>query len=413
MEAMYKINCGGSVKVYNTEQGDICTVICGIGDEIEIIYGGEVNNVYIGPESRNIKAEIKENHIFIKACEEKLAVVVNDDLKNPLYLFIYDKENVTPAPDIQNDSVIYYGGGNTYDVGEIYMQSGQMLWIDYDTVVNGCIIADGAENIKISGYGILNASKHQNGLQILNCNDVEITNLTLIKGSIEWANRIFCSNNVYIRDYKVISWGRYSDGLDLLGSQNVLAEKLFIRSEDDSVVLKTDKFGYKGSIKNVTVRDSVIWNGHGGNGIEIGYELNDAEVCDVLFENIDIIRTDEPTIYFRCGAVTIHNAGNGSVHDITYKDIRVESARQDFVYIGTIDNIAEWGNGGGTIRDIVIDNLTLTGGMAVPSFVGSDSEGRVSGVVFRNCGYLGKKIKNAEDFGMTVKNTEVIFKERQ
>lgn len=410
---LYTVNCGDSVKIYDTELGSVCSVICGINDEIEIIYSGEVNKLYIGPESRCVKAEVKENHIFIKAREEKLVFVVNDDLENPLYLFIKNKENIVLPPDAQSNEVIYFGGEKTYDAGEIHMKSGQTLWIDYGTVVNGCIIADGAENINIRGYGILNASNHQNGLQILNCNNVEISDLTLIKGSVEWANRIFCSRNVNIRDYKVISWGRYSDGLDLLGSQNVVAERLFIRSEDDSIVLKTDKFGYKGSVKNIAVRDSVIWNGHGGNGIEIGYELNDAEVCDVLFENIDIIRTDEPTIYFRCGALTIHNAGNGNVHDITYKDIRVESARQDFIYIGTIDNIEEWGKGGGSIRNIVLDNITLTGGMEVPSFIGSDNEGRVSGVVFKNCDYLGRRIKDAEDFNMTAKNTEVIFEERQ
>lgn len=413
MEQRYQVNCGGNVSVYDTEIGSCCTVLCTPGDKIEIICDRTIDKLYIGPESYGVKAETEENKISLIAREEKIALVINDDLEHPLYLFVVDKANMENAPTADDNSVIFYGGGKTYDVGEIHLKSNQTLWIDYGAVVNGCVIADGAEHIKIKGYGILNASAYQNGTQILNCNHVEITDLTLIKGSIEWANRIFCSKNVYLRDYKVISWGRYSDGLDLLGSQQVLAEKLFIRSEDDSIVLKTDKFGYKGDVKDVTVRDSVIWNGHGGNGIEIGYELNDAEVCDALFENIDIIRTDEPTIYFRCGAITIHNAGNGSVHDITYKDIRVESARQDFVYIGTVDHIGEWGEGGGTIKNIAIDNLSLTGGMAVPSFVGSDGTGRVSGVVFQNCGYHGKTIRCAEDFNLKTKNTEVIFTERQ
>lgn len=409
---MYEVKCGGRERrVYETAQGSCCCVIYAPGETVEIIYGGKVDSAQISPKSRGIKARTEENRIFIPAAEDKLAVIVNGDIQNPLYLFMHDSGALIPTPDKNDGSVIFYGGGGTHKAGEIHLESGQTLWIDEDTAVDGCIIADGAENIKIQGYGILNGSGYMNGTRILNCRNVEIEGITLIKESTEWANRIFCSENVHIRDYKVISRGRYSDGLDLLGSKNVLAEGLFIRSEDDSIVLKTDKFGYKGSVRNITVRSSTIWNGHGGNALEIGYELNGGEVCGVLFENIDIIRTDEPTCYFRCGALTIHNAGDGRVHDITYRDIRVESAKQELVYIGTVDNIGEWGAGGGTIENILIDRLSLTGGAAVTSFAGSDDENRVSGIVFRNCSYHGRKIKSAADFKLKTKNTEVVFEE--
>lgn len=411
---MYDVYCEAERQmVYETAQGYCCCILCNPGEIIEIQYETEIRSAQISPESRRIKGRTEGNRLMLPALEDKLAIVINDDLEKPLYLFIHGQSKVAAAPDPSDESVIFFGGGKTYDVGEIHLTSGQTLWIDQNTVVNGCIIADGAEHIQIKGYGILNGSRHMNGTRILHCRDVEIEGITLIKGSEEWANRIFCSENVRIRDYKVISWGRYSDGLDLLGSKNVLAERLFIRSEDDSIVLKTDKFAYQGSVENITVRDSVIWNGHGGNALEIGYELNDAEVCSVLFENIDIIRTDEPTCYFRCGAITIHNAGNGCVHDIVYRNIRVESARQELVYIGTVDHIGEWGKGGGTIRDITIEGLHLTGGSRVPSFAGSDGVGRVSGIVFRDCSYQGRPIRSAADFMLKTKNTAVIIEEEE
>ena len=46
-----------------------------------------------------------------------------------------------------------------------------------------------------------------------------------------------------------------------------------IRSEDDCLAIKGNKFGYSGNIERLTLDNLVIRKGLAGNGIEIGWEF--------------------------------------------------------------------------------------------------------------------------------------------
>ena len=68
--------------------------------------------------------------------------------------------------------------------------------------------------------------------------------------------------------------------------------------------------------RNVLVRNCVIWNDW-GKCLEIGAETRAEEICDVVFENCDIIHLTGP-------ALDCMNVDYADAHDITWRDIRIE-----------------------------------------------------------------------------------------
>lgn len=127
--------------------------------------------------------------------------------------------------------------------------------------------------------------------------------------------------------------------------KDVVIDDVFIRNEDDSIVLKTDKFGFLGDVENVAVKNSVIWHGRAGNALEIGYETMGNHIRNVRFQNIDIVRSDTQDRKFRRAALSIHAAGNARISDIRYEDIRVEAAMEHLIHFELVTDLKQWGSG--------------------------------------------------------------------
>jgi polygalacturonase len=122
---------------------------------------------------------------------------------------------------------------------------------------------------------------------------------------------------------KIVSDNGNDDGIDVVGSRNVLIDNCFIRTKDDCIAIKagvnyfTD-FESGGNVKNVTVQNSVFWNGTWGNGLEIGFETRAGTMENIVFRNLDIIHVE------RGGTFTIHNGDRAVVKNVLYEDIHFE-----------------------------------------------------------------------------------------
>lgn len=403
---------GRGEPVHNTAQGYFCQFEMTQPVAVTISCDQEIRQVEVRPLSRNIKATIAGREItFRLAAPAKLSVEINGDLAEPLYLFADDSERRTVNPD--DPRVKYYRGGSVYQAGEIVLTDDQTVYIERGAIVEGRIVAKDASRIRILGRGILDATDHGSATTLINCRDVEIAGITVVKGGRSWVNRIFLCQNVRIRNYKGISWGPYSDGIDILGSKEVVIDDVFIRNEDDSIVLKTGKFGYQGDVENVVVKNSVIWHGHAGNALEIGYETMGNHIRNVKYQNIDIVRSDTQERKFRRAALSIHAAGNARISDIHYEDIRVEAAMEHLIHFELVTDITKWGSGGGTISGLHLKNVALTGGPAAISIIKGLEAAPIRNVVFENLVYHGKRIGSAADaaaHGFRVERAEVVWK---
>lgn len=311
------------------------------------------DKVEIRPRSLGVSPEISNGVIRFTLPDGGYFTVEPYGRNRALHVFI-DK---MPHYDVRFDdeNVLYFGAGE-HDVGQIELKSNQTLFIDEGAVVYACVKSTDAQNIKILGRGILDNSRNreqvlynvnlenndaaadnairQHTVQLEYCDNVEIDGIT-IRDSLVYNIRPICCKNLHIADVKIIGCWRYnSDGIDMHNCEDVLIENCFIRTFDDSICVKgfdfwdaenpdeaVRKATYHGgrvydTFKRVHVRNCTIWNDW-GKTLEIGAETRAREICDVLFENCNVI-------HVMGDVLDCCNVDNADVHAVCFQNINVE-----------------------------------------------------------------------------------------
>lgn len=110
-------------------------------------------------------------------------------------------------------------------------------------------------------------------------------------------------------------------------AQNVLIERVEIRTGDDNIAIKSGRNWYGRTFgrasRNITVRDSIFGVGH---GFSIGSEMS-AGVSDVLFQNIS---GDGLATGLR---IKSERGRGGLVSNIAYRDIRLSNVQGQAIQI--------------------------------------------------------------------------------
>jgi hypothetical protein len=242
---------------------------------------------------------------------------------------------------------------------------------------------------------------------------------------------------VHIKNIKIISDQPSDDGIDVVRSKKVTIEGCFIRTKDDNVVIKAHlDYPKTEFVDGILVSDCILWNALWGNAIEIGFELNAAEIKNITFRDIDIIHVEAGA------AISIHNAGSGHVKNVTFEDIRVEDARQklfDFAIFRSVyseDGTSDpeirkqfYLNGAwdgvlfvpaekkdyhakyrGQISEILLKNISVIDGTFPFSvFYGYDSRHQVKDVLIQNLVVHGKRILSLPAARLYQENTQNIL----
>lgn len=351
-------------------------------------------------------------------------------------------------------NVIYYGPGE-HEVGQIELHSNQTLFIDEGAVVYACIKATDAENIKILGRGILdnshnkeiifyeanaehnheavNNASRQHTIELKYCTNIEIDGIT-IRNSLLYNIRPIACRNMHIANVKVIGCWRFnSDGIDMHNCENVLIEHCFLRTFDDTICVKGFDCYYKGDLekavhaamyrngeaydvfKNVLVRDCVLWNDW-GRALEIGAETRAEEICNITFEDCDVIHVTHAVL-------DCQNVDYADVHHITWRNINVEydevipapvSQRKDgqiysnpnkdyapYLMNADVQFHHEYSKGGkrrGKNHDLTFENIHLLGRqMPKLRFQGFDEEHQVRDIRIRNLYWNGKLVTELDE----------------
>lgn len=200
---------------------------------------------------------------------------------------------------------------------------------------------------------------------------------------------------------KIISPRPNGDGITLQSCQNYLVENCFVRSWDDSLVVKN----YSSNSSNITFRNIQVWTDL-AQSMEIGYETNkgnkpDAEISQITFENILVLNN------FHKPVISIHNGDDADIHDIIFRDIVVENARMGSgdgsvmpylidLHVGPSSNWSTTSERG-LIHDVLIENVTVLGGQSHASrFDGYDAAHMVYDITIRNLTVLGEKVTDAD-----------------
>jgi hypothetical protein len=361
--------------------------------------GIKIESVAVRPLSLGIKPKISGDTIsFTVDKPSKLTIEINNDIKRAIHLFANSIESNPPSKDDPN--VIYFGPG-VHKAGRIPVKSNQTVYISGGAVVYGIIKAEKLENVKVAGHGIIDGSIYDRWKETMipidyrNCKNSSVEGVIFLNPA-GWTINTYFSENIKIDDIKIVSARSNSDGITTQSCKNLTVTDSFVRSWDDSLVVK-DYDG--GNTKGITFDNVIVWTDL-AQSCEIGYETRGESIEDVTFKNITVLHN------FHKPVLSIHNGDNALVRNIHYENVTVEDAQmgegdagKDNFLIDLWIGVGPWtvSNERGSIKDVYFNNISVLGGKIPPSrIVGSDKEHLVENIKINNLKIKGKSIKDAK-----------------
>jgi len=349
---------------------------------------GLIEDVKIRPSALMIKPQIVGNtfSFFIeKPCQ--LSVEINGDRLHNLHVFA--NPILKNCPDINDANVIYFGPG-FHQPGDLpgdvfHIPGGKTVYIHGGAVVKSKFFIDKAKDVKIVGHGIV--WQPERGVEIRHSKNVYIEGPIFINPShyTIYGGQV---NGLVIKDIKTFSSRGWADGIDLMSCSNVKIDNVFLRTSDDCIAIYGHRWDFYGSSRDIKVRNAILW-ADVAHPTNIGLHGNTAAGGDtienILFENIDILEHDEDDANYQ-GCLAISNTDNNLVRNVTYSDIRIESVQEGQLFnFRTLYNKKYSGAPGRNIENVLLRNISYTGGFVNPSIIsGYSAERKVNGVVFKN-----------------------------
>lgn len=252
--------------------------------------------------------------------------------------------------DREDASVVYFGAGE-HDVGEIFLESGQTLFIDEGAVVYATVYALHVEDVRIIGRGILDNSKsretvfyqtsvtnndtavanasREHAVNLLCAKNVTIDGIT-IRDSLLYTVECMSCEDLHVNNIKIIgNWRLNSDGVHFANCTRASLTNSFVRSFDDSICVRGfANYEYRRFLKDekeeelsfvcrdVLVKNCIVWNDW-GKGLQVGTETFSNEISGVRFEDCRVIHTTHK-------AIAVWLVDNAKIHDVTFRNISVE-----------------------------------------------------------------------------------------
>ena len=370
--------------------------------------GREIHTAKVSPLIYGIEAEIDKDNstvAFVITKPDNYTVTFNESPERAVHIFANSID--TEKYLTEDENVIYIGPGE-WDVGTIMLKDGQTLYLAGGAVVHGVVNAESAKDITVKGRGIIDGSHlpgwkgkdHHIPLKFDHCENVKIEDIIVLNANA-WVCQGFDSKNGVIDGVRIISARPNGDGITLQSCENYEIKNCFVRTWDDSLVIKN----YDRSSRNITFTNIQIWTDF-AQSMEVGYETNkgnkeNVSISHIKFEDITVLNN------FHKPVISVHNADDAAVSDITFRNIIVE-----YNLVGSGDgdempylidmNIAENPNWSttkerGSISDIIVENVNMLAGNKPGSRMkGFDKEHKIRNVIIRNLEIAGYRIKDFE-----------------
>jgi len=390
--------------------------------EVTVNDATEITNVQIRPLFYDIKPEVNGNKISFTLRYSGNYVLEYEDGNNPAYVnavHIFANPLETDPIDPENipDDVIYLGPG-VYSAGAIPVTSGKTVYLAGGAYVYGQIRAEQMENITIRGRGIISgeiyqrtkASEYTIPIEMRNCSNINIEGITILDPA-GWTVALYKCNNVNINNLKIITARGNGDGISVQSCSDVLVKGGFVRTWDDSLVVKNVD---RGNTANITFDNVVVWTDL-AQSCEVGFETNGEKMENITFKNITIVHN------FHKAAMSIHNSDDADISNVNYTNITIEDGRMlgdnqldgesDYLVDITIAYNANWTKSGGergTVTNVNFSNIKVHSleDSIVSRINGESTTSLVQDVNFTDIEIEGEAVRNETDLKLG-KNTYV------
>ena len=331
---------------------------------------------------------------------------VTDAADNALHIFANPIEENPITVDNVPENTIYIGPG-VYSASAIPMKSNQTLYLAGGAYVYGQVRAENLENITIRGRGIMSGeiydrradAEYTLPIELRFCKNVTIEGITILDPA-GWAVTLYHSENVKIDNLKIITARGNGDGISVQSCKDVTVTGGFVRTFDDSLVVKnTDR----GNTENIVFDNVVVWTDL-AQSMEVGFETNGKTMKDITFKNITVIHN------YHKAAMSIHNCDDADITNVVYESITIEDARMlgdnrndgldDYLIDITIAYNVNWSKSDerGTVKGVRFENIKVLEmeDSIVCRINGESSQKNVSNVTVRGVEIEGQKIDTAE-----------------
>jgi len=382
---------------------------------VEVKSNWRLDSASVRPLSAGIDAEVDSEARTVSFTMDEprnIFIKFNDSFMIPLYLFCAPPEEDAPSPGDEN--VLYFGPG-VHNIPMTDLKSGQTVYIAGGAFVNGTFRAIDAENVTVRGRGIICTSHEPFGLHrpggpmevigFVRCKNCAVDGITILD-SFGWTLISYNCEDMLIKNVKILNERPWStDGINPCNCRNFTVDGCFVRSKDDCISIKglrarDRQCDGRQPIENITVKNCVFWSDN-NNGVVVGSETLAEYIRSISFENCDFLKVSG-TCGDVAGAMSIISLHDTQISDIIFKDIRVEHTEGplfNFFYTNSIFRIpGERKPGGGNIRGIKAQNVSLSGGPMRWSYVsGMDADRMIEDVTFENLEIFGKRAGKPED----------------
>lgn len=359
--------------------------------QVQLTFPETVESALIRPLSLGLEPQVEGNRVsFPVEGPGSYTVEINGSYMGAAHLFAVPR---TEAPE---GAIVLEAGEHEQD---IVLTSGQTLYLSAGCVLKGKIYAENAKDIAVLGPGMIDGSGFDRWKQTTvpidfeSCSNFRIENITILDPAAWTVNLYHCTEG-NIRNVHIVGSRSNSDGFTLQSCEDVTVSGCFVRSWDDSLVVK----GYDGDSRRIRFENCVIWTDL-AQSCEIGYETRADVMEDITFENITVLHN------FHKPVLSIHNSDRAQIRNVTFRNIVVEDAQMGEgdganLLIELTTTRSQWSKDKerGSIRNVLIENVNVLSGKenAIRIFSFKD-HANIDDVTIRNLTILGRPIESLED----------------
>ena len=362
-----RIEAGGQdIFVYRTAAGDFGAFATEGATEVIITFQTPIKSARVSPKRHGLKQVIDGARLTF-TIPGPLHLVIEAEGQTQLFLFVDAPETNRPEPGAPG--VHFFAAGQVYEVGELRVQDNARVYIEAGAVVRGCIRATSGKNVRIDGHGVLDGgyfrtgNQHRRSILLEDCEDSVVEGIIMIEPT-GWMLVLGACRRTTVRNVKLLGEVASSDGVDIVGSQQIRVENCFFRNGDDCVVLKsldlqphdaTARLDYTRNVEDIEVVGCAFMSNRGGQAMEIGHELRCDHVRRVRFHDCDVLAVRQYGAPFG-----IHNADHAMVQGITWENIRVEHYYDKLVDFRIVHTRWSRDQVRGQVRNVTLRNIQVT-----------------------------------------------------
>ena len=361
---------------FDFEGGPVTMKITVTGEE-------DLGDVVVRPLARGVTPQVEGNVITFQLDQPDVYTVeYNGSAMNAMHIFANAIDHDAPTESHDN---VYYIGPGAWDIETMMLEDDMEVYISGGAVIRGTVLGKKVENVKISGHGWFDGSHHDSWLLSNNtayvplsldsCKNVDVSGIAMLNPNA-WCVNLYNCDSVNLDNIKVITARPNGDGITVQSCRDVTVSNSFVRSWDDSLVVKNYAPEKGSDSANITFDGCQVWTDL-AQSMEVGYETNkgqklNATIQDVTFRNITVLHN------FHKPVMSIHNADDCAVSGIQYSSIVVEDAsmgkgdaEKNAQLIDITIAASSWSSTTvrGTIDDVAFDGVYVLDGDDMIDFI--------------------------------------------